>query len=76
LDFNLGARDGGWWGGKGGNNSVEPWAWLKDVLTRLAARPTGDELHCLLPDRWLAAHPAHRWKIADRRREEREAKTE
>ena len=28
----------------------------------------------LLPDRWLAEHPQHRWTIADRRQEERAAK--
>ena len=58
------------------NNSVEPWAWLKDILTRLATQPTGDDLQSLLPDRWLSANPTHRWNIADRRREESEAKTD
>lgn len=56
------------------NNAVEPWAYLKDILTRLATRPTGDDLQSLLPDRWLSANPTHRWTIADRRREERQAK--
>ena len=58
------------------NNSVEPWAYLKDIFTRLATQPTGDDLQALLPDRWLSANPAYRWNIADRRREEREAKTD
>ena len=57
------------------NNSVEPWAYLKDILTLMATQPTGDDLQSLLPDRWLATNPSHRWNIADRRRDEREAKT-
>jgi transposase len=32
---------------------IEPWAYLKDVLTRLPALPT-DQLSELLPDRWEA----------------------
>ena len=52
-------------------NHVEPWAWLKDVLTQL---PRGAPLESLLPDVWLAAHPQHRWTIADRRQEERAAR--
>jgi hypothetical protein len=57
------------------NNSVEPWAYLKDILTQLASQPTGEHLQSLLPDRWLSANPTHRWTIADRRREERKPKT-
>ena len=50
-------------------NEVEPWAYLRDVLTRLAtissspesASPTVADLHALLPDIWLTTHPeAHR----------------
>lgn len=52
-------------------NRVEPFAYLRDVLTRL---PQGADLESLLPDPWLAAHPEHRWTIADIRAEEREAK--
>jgi len=53
--------------------SVEPWAWLRDVLTQL---PMGIEPERLLPDIWLAEHPQHRWNIADRRKEERQAKAD
>ena len=52
-------------------NHVEPWAYLRDVLTRLANKPSGQELEALLPDRWLDAHPEHRWHIAQRRQDER-----
>lgn len=55
-------------------NHVEPWAYLKDLFTRLPYDPKGDELAALLPDRWLANNPAHRWHIADRRKTERERK--
>ena len=50
-------------------NRVEPWAYLRDVLTRL---PLGTEPSEFLPDRWLVDHPQHRWNIADRRAEERQ----
>ena len=50
-------------------NRVEPWAYLRDVLTRL---PLGTEPSEFLPDRWLIDHPQHRWNIADRRAEERQ----
>ncbi len=52
-------------------NRVEPWAYLRDVLTRL---PAGAELATLLPDVWLRQHPQHRWNIADQRAEERQSK--
>ena len=52
-------------------NHVEPWSWLKDVLTRL---PRGESPDHLLPDLWLTQNPAHRWNIADRRKRERHAK--
>lgn len=55
-------------------NQVEPWAYLKDIFTRLPYGPEGDDLAALLPDRWLADNPAHRWHIAARRRAERERK--
>jgi transposase len=55
-------------------NLVEPWAYLKDVLTRMPYQPSADELHALLPDHWLAANPQHRWDIAETRRDERERK--
>lgn len=56
------------------DNRVEPWAWLKDVLTRLAHQPSDCELEGLLPDRWLANNPQHRWHIADQREQERQLK--
>ena len=52
-------------------NRVEPWAYLKHLLTEL---PQGASLDSLLPDRWLKSHPEHRWTIADQRAEERVAK--
>jgi hypothetical protein len=54
-------------------NFVEPWAWLRDVLTQL---PLGADPATLLPDVWLPTHPQHRWTIADRRKLERGAKPE
>jgi transposase len=62
-------------------NQVEPWAWLRDVFTRLpllAVATTSDlaidpaVLDELLPDRWLQTHPTHRWQINDLRQKERE----
>jgi transposase len=50
------------------NNHVEPWAYLQDVLSRLAQGET--DLEELLPDRWLQTHPTHRWEIADQRKVE------
>jgi hypothetical protein len=34
---------------------------------------SAEQLHELLPDRWLQAHLAHRWTIAEVCREERNA---
>jgi hypothetical protein len=67
---------------------VEPFAWLKDIFTRLpyhregeafqqaaAGLPvTSDELDYLLPDIWLQANPQCVWEIDQIRREERERK--
>ena len=53
------------------NNEVEPWAYLKDVFTRLAHKPSTDQLAELLPDNWLKANPTHRWEIAQTRRNQR-----
>jgi transposase len=58
-------------------NQVEPWAYLRDIFTRLpllGEQPTSEALAPLLPDRWLAAHPQHRWHIDDLRRAERQQK--
>ena len=46
-------------------NDVEPWAYVRDVLTTLAtisarpesASPADAELNALLPDVWLTSHP-------------------
>jgi transposase len=51
-------------------NQVEPWAWLEDLFTHLPATPA-DALDHLLPDRWLATHPQHRWQIDALRRQDR-----
>ncbi len=67
-------------------NGVEPFAWLKDVFTRLpyhrdgqafaqsaaGAAVTAAELDDLLPDRWLQSHPDCVWTIDAIRREERQ----
>ena len=34
---------------------VEPWAYVTDVLVKLAAETS--DVDALLPDRWAAAHP-------------------
>jgi hypothetical protein len=51
-------------------NQVEPWAYLRDVLARLPSLPGNApvDLDLLLPDRWLADHPQHRWTIDALRR--------
>ena len=46
------------------NNFVEPWAYLKDVLTKLPSNP---ELETLLPDQWQKDNPDKRWEIAGKR---------
>ena len=53
------------------NNFVEPWAYLKDVLTKLPQQPSQQELYELLPDRWLLKNPDKRWEIAQMRKNER-----
>lgn len=53
------------------NNFVEPWAYLKDVLTKMPHKPNDNQLVELLPDRWLMKNPDKRWEIADRRKLER-----
>lgn len=52
------------------NNFVEPWAYLKNLFTRLAHKPDTTELANLLPDRWLQDSPVYRWEIADGRKNE------
>ena len=69
-------------------NGVEPYAWLREMFTRLphhrngepltqanSNRPvTSDELDYLLPDIWLKSHPNHSWETDEIRRTQREAK--
>lgn len=54
-------------------NAVEPWAYLRDLFTRLPSLPS-DQLDELLPDTWLTTHSQHRWHINDLRRQERQQK--
>ena len=56
------------------NNFVEPWAYLKDVLTKLPNKPQQDQLIDLLPDQWLVQNPGKRWEIAEIRKSERQTK--
>jgi hypothetical protein len=67
-------------------NGVEPFAWLKEIFTRLPYHRDGQafaqsaageavttaELDYLLPDRWLQSHPECVWTIDAIRREERQ----
>ena len=69
-------------------NGVEPLAWLTDAYRQLPemrdseafkqcseSKPVeSDELDHPLPDRWLAANPAHQWQIDHIRRQERQQK--
>ena len=59
---------------------IDPFAYLRDVLTRLPSA-SETELDELLPDRWIKAHPKHRLAHrekkavkATRRRRERRAR--
>ena len=66
-------------------NGVEPFAWLRDLFTRLPSHRSGEafaqsaageavtssELDDLLPDRWLQSHPDCVWMIDAIRRAER-----
>jgi hypothetical protein len=70
-------------------NGVEPFAWLRDIFTRLPSYRKGEafgqseasesvasaELDELLPDKWLVANPEHVWTIDEVRRKERERKS-
>ncbi len=67
-------------------NGVEPFAWLKELFTRLPYHRDGEaftqatneqpvsssELDYLLPDKWLKENPGHVWNIDKIRRAERE----
>ena len=50
-------------------NRVEPWAYLRDIFTRL---PLGTDPADLLPDIGLEKNPSQRWNIADQREHERQ----
>jgi transposase len=39
---------------------IDPFAYLRDVFTRLPQITTDDQLQDLLPDRWRDGHPEHR----------------
>ena len=54
------------------NNFVEPWAYLKDVLTKLPSHTSDQELYAMLPDQWLLMNPDKRWEIAPQRKNERQ----
>lgn len=51
---------------------VEPWAYVRDILIKLAHKPSPSELELLLPGRWIAENPQHRWNIDEIRRNERQ----
>jgi transposase len=54
-------------------NQVEPWAYLRDVFSKLPSLSSNSPQHLdsLLPDRWLRDHPQHRWTINTLRRQSR-----
>ncbi|MEM7476584.1 MAG: transposase domain-containing protein, partial [Planctomycetota bacterium] len=54
---------------------VEPWAYLKDILTRLPTISDEQDLSNLLPERLLESNPSHQWKIAQARKAERARST-
>jgi hypothetical protein len=70
------------------SNGVEPFAWLRDVFTRLPTHRGGEafsqakegepvtsnELDALLPGHWLTSNPEHSWTMDTIRRKERHAK--
>ena len=39
---------------------VDPYAYLRDVYTRLPTMTSESELESLLPDNWIEEHPEHR----------------
>lgn len=51
---------------------IDPYAYLRDVLTYLPTITGNDPLAELLPDRWIAKHPEHR--LEHREREASQAK--
>jgi transposase len=59
-------------------NQVEPQAYLSSLFASLAERRhmSDQELENLLPNRWLATHPQHRWHIDTLRAAERKRSRE
>jgi hypothetical protein len=51
-------------------NQVEPWAYLRDLFSRLTSLPENspENLDPLMPHCWLVANPQHRWTIDTLRR--------
>ena len=54
-------------------HDLDVWAYLRDVLQRLAEGVSEDDLEQLLPDVWKAAHPEH---VREFREEERDRRAE
>ena len=54
---------------------IDPFAYLRDVFTRLPEATTDEQLQELLPDRWIDGHPGsrlvHREKQADQAKQRR-----
>ncbi len=54
---------------------IDPFAYLRDVFTRLPEATTDEQLQELLPDRWIDGHPesrlVHREKQADQAKQRR-----
>jgi hypothetical protein len=44
---------------------LDPWAYLKHVLTELPARPAGTDLADLLPDQWVRYTPETSTPLGD-----------
>ena len=57
-------------------NQVEPFAYLQSLFRELPRLGSDAKLDELLPDRYLASHPEHRWQIDELRAEERKRSRE
>ena len=57
-------------------NCVDVWPYLTDVLQRIAAIAPADTaaLEALLPDRWVVAHPEHRFEQCEEESREAQAR--
>jgi transposase len=51
---------------------IDPFAYLRDVFARMPEIRAQEQLHHLLPDRWIQQHPEHR--LAHRVKEETQAR--